>query len=68
MRTLAPGMVLTVEPGLYVPPGMKKAPSKWRGMGVRIEDDVLITADCPQVLTSGVPKSIEDIERVMAGG
>lgn len=68
VRTLAPGMVLTVEPGLYVPPSMKKAPSKWRGMGVRIEDDVLITADRPQVLTSGAPKSIEDIERVMAGG
>ena len=67
-RTLAAGMVLTVEPGLYVPPRMKKAPSKWRGMGVRIEDDVLITADCPEVLTSGAPKSIEDIERVMAGG
>ena len=67
-RTLAAGMVLTVEPGLYVSPRMKKAPSKWRGMGVRIEDDVLITADCPEVLTSGAPKSIEDIERVMAGG
>ena len=67
-RTLAAGMVLTVEPGLYVPPRMKKAPSKWRGMGVRIEDDVLITKDCPEVLTSGAPKSIEDIERVMAGG
>ena len=68
VRTLAPGMVLTVEPGLYVPPGMKEAPSKWRGMGVRIEDDVLITADRPQVLTSGAPKSVEDIERVMASG
>ena len=68
VRTLTPGMVLTVEPGLYVPPGMKKAPRKWHGMGVRIEDDVLITADHPEVLTSGAPKSIEDIERVMAGG
>lgn len=68
LRTLVPGMVLTVEPGLYVPPGMKKAPSKWRGMGVRIEDDVLITADGSEVLTSGAPKSIENIERVMAGG
>lgn len=68
VRTLAPGMVLTVEPGLYVPPGMKKAPSRWRGMGVRIEDDVLITADGPEVLTGGAPKSIGDIERAMAGG
>ena len=67
-RALAPGMVLTVEPGLYVPPGMKKAPSRWRGLGVRIEDDVLIAADGPEVLTSGAPKSIEDIEQVMAGG
>ena len=41
--------------------------AKWRGIGVRIEDDVLITADGPEVLTDGAPKDIAEIERIMAG-
>ena len=65
-RTLAPGMALTVEPGIYVPPQQKAVAAKWRGIGVRIEDDVLITADGPEVLTEGAPKDIAAIERIMA--
>ena len=67
-RTLAPGMALTVEPGIYIPPEQEAVAAKWRGIGVRIEDDVLITADGPEVLTEGAPKDITEIERIMAGG
>ena len=67
-RTLAPGMALTVEPGIYIPPNQEGVAAKWRGIGVRIEDDVLITADGPEALTEGAPKDIAKIERVMAGG
>ena len=65
-HTLAPGMALTVEPGIYLPPQQRSVAAKWRGIGVRIEDDVLITADGPQVLTEDAPKDIVEIERIMA--
>ena len=68
VRTLEPGMVLTVEPGLYIPPGAQAVPKKWRGMGVRVEDDVLLRAEGPEVLTQGAPKQVSDIEGVMAHG
>lgn len=64
---LQPGQVLTVEPGIYVTPDIKpvegqpEVPECWRGIGIRIEDDVLITDDGQEVLTAGVPKLIEDI-------
>jgi Xaa-Pro aminopeptidase len=61
-RTLAPGMVLTVEPGLYVPLDDESAPAVLRGIGVRIEDDVLVTDGAPEVLTAAVPKSVEELE------
>ncbi len=66
-RELEPGMVLTIEPGLYLPPGDATAhlPPRWRGLGVRVEDDVLITRDGCEVLTADAPKSVEDIHRVM---
>jgi Xaa-Pro aminopeptidase len=64
-RTLAPGMVLTVEPGLYIPPDCKTVDEQWRGIGIRIEDDVLVTAEGNEVLTHGVPKTIADIEALM---
>ena len=59
-------MALTVEPGIYIPPQQEAVAAKWRGIGVRIEDDVLITADGPEVLTDGAPKDIAEIERIMA--
>lgn len=56
-RTLAPGMTLTVEPGLYVPPDAEGVPDELRGVGVRIEDDVLVTEGDPEVLTAEAPKA-----------
>lgn len=65
-RPFAPGMVLTVEPGLYIPPDDRSAPAKYRGIGVRIEDDVLVTEDGNRNLTAKVPKEAEEIEELMA--
>lgn len=65
-KPFAPGMVLTVEPGLYIPPDDKSAPAKYRGIGVRIEDDVLVTEDGNRNLTTKVPKEIDEIEALMA--
>lgn len=65
-RELEPGMVLTVEPGLYIPLGTRGVAKKWQGIGIRIEDDVLVTAKGPDVLTRDVPKAVADIEAVMA--
>ncbi len=66
-RLLEPGMVLTVEPGLYIAPGSKGVAKKWWGIGIRIEDDVLVTADGPDVLSADAPKDPEEIERLMQG-
>lgn len=63
-RTLEPGMVLTVEPGLYISPADNVDP-KWWNIGIRIEDDVLITADGNEVLTRDVVKEIDEIEALM---
>lgn len=60
-RKLEPGMVITIEPGLYFSAGTK-APSRYHGIGIRIEDDVLITSSGNKVLTTGAPKEIEEIE------
>lgn len=65
-RKFAPGMVLTVEPGLYIPPDDRSAPAKYRGIGVRIEDDVLVTETGNVNLTSKVPKDPDEIEAIMA--
>jgi Xaa-Pro aminopeptidase len=67
-RQLEPGMVLTIEPGIYVSPTNTKVAKKWRGIGVRIEDDVAVTAEGCEVFTDGVPKTIEGIEKLMAAG
>ncbi|MBI3171244.1 MAG: M24 family metallopeptidase, partial [Hydrocarboniphaga effusa] len=64
-RAFAAGMVMTVEPGIYVSPGSAGVDRKFWGIGVRIEDDVLVTAQGPRVLTGGVPKEIPDIEALM---
>jgi Xaa-Pro aminopeptidase len=65
-RALEPGMVMTVEPGIYVAPDTKDIPEKYLGIGVRIEDDVLCTSNGPRVLTTKVPKQPEEIEALMA--
>ena len=65
-RELEPGMVLTVEPGLYIPKGMRGVAKKWQGIGIRIEDDVLVTKGEPEVLTRDVPKGVTEIEALMA--
>ncbi len=65
-RALEPGMVMTVEPGIYVSPDTKDIPEKFLGIGVRIEDDVLCTNNGPRVLTTKVPKQAEEIEALMA--
>ncbi len=67
-RQFAPGMVLTVEPGLYIPIDDKNAPSKYRGIGVRIEDDVLVTEDGNVNLTAKCPKQVDEIEELMNSG
>lgn len=65
-RQLEPGMVLTIEPGIYVSPNNTKVPKKWRGIGIRIEDDVAVTANGCEILTSDVPKTADEIEALMA--
>ncbi|MBC8074330.1 MAG: aminopeptidase P N-terminal domain-containing protein [Deltaproteobacteria bacterium] len=65
-RPLQPGYVLTVEPGLYVAADDARAPAELRGCGIRIEDDVLVRTEGPEVLTARAPKSIEDVETAMA--
>jgi Xaa-Pro aminopeptidase len=65
-RALEPGVVMTVEPGIYVAPGTKDVPEQYLGIGVRIEDDVLCTANGPRVLTHKVPKQPDEIEALMA--
>jgi Xaa-Pro aminopeptidase len=66
-RLLEPGMVLTIEPGIYIPAGSKGVAKKWWGIGIRIEDDVLVTKEGNEVLTKDAPKSVEDIESIMGG-
>ncbi|TJY61061.1 M24 family metallopeptidase [Sinimarinibacterium sp. CAU 1509] len=66
-RPFEAGMVMTVEPGLYIAPGTPGVPEKYWGIGIRIEDDVVVTANGPQVLTAGVPKERREIEALMRG-
>ena len=67
-RPFAPGMVLTVEPGLYIPPDDKSAPAKYRGIGIRIEDDILVTEEGNRNLTAKVTKDADEIEAIMQNG
>ncbi|MGE6993670.1 Xaa-Pro aminopeptidase [Pseudomonas sp. NPDC047961] len=65
-RVLEPGMAMTVEPGIYVAADNQDVAKKWRGIGVRIEDDVVVTRNGCEILTGGVPKSVDEIEALMA--
>ncbi len=64
-RLLEPGMVLTVEPGLYIPAGIRGA-KRWWNIGVRIEDDLVVTKDGYELLTKGLPRTVDEVEAVMA--
>jgi len=66
-RVLAPGMVLTVEPGVYIAEDAEGVEERFRGIGIRIEDDVLVTADGHEVLTKAIPKEIDEIETIRKG-
>ncbi|WP_338064398.1 aminopeptidase P N-terminal domain-containing protein [Thermomonas flagellata] len=65
-RLLEPGMVFTIEPGLYIPADAADVAPHWRGIGIRIEDDVLITRDGHRVLTAALERSADEIEALMA--
>jgi Xaa-Pro aminopeptidase len=59
-------MVFTVEPGLYIAPGTPGVPAKYQGIGIRIEDDIMMTKAGPDNLTAGVPKSVDALEKILA--
>ena len=65
-RVLEPGMVLAIEPGIYIPPEATGVAEHWRGIGIRIEDDVAVTHAEPEVLTDAMPRDAGEIERLLA--
>ena len=67
-RALEAGMVMTIEPGVYIDPEEPAVAPPWRGVGIRIEDVVLVTQDGAEVLSSSIPKSVEDLERIVGSG
>lgn len=66
-RELEPGMVMTIEPGIYIGPEEETVDECWRGIGIRIEDNIAITPDEPRILTDGLARSAEEVEALMAG-
>jgi Xaa-Pro aminopeptidase len=64
-RLLEPGMVMTVEPGIYIAPNARGIPKRWKGIGIRLEDDVHLTKTGPEVLSDQLPSSVEEIEAFM---
>ena len=64
---LEPGMVFTVEPGLYFPPGSSPGPAGLEGTGIRLEDDVLVTDEGAEVLTAGLPITLDEIAELVRG-
>jgi Xaa-Pro aminopeptidase len=67
-RKLEPGMVLTVEPGIYIARDYDKVPPEWRGIGIRIEDDILVSppGEEPENLTAGIPKTVREVQQACA--
>ena len=63
---LVPGMVFTIEPGLYFKDNDLLVPPQFRGIGIRVEDDVLMTEDGPEWLSKSIPKTVDDVEAWMA--
>jgi Xaa-Pro aminopeptidase len=68
MRLLEPGMVLTMEPGIYIPKGMEGIDAKWQGIGIRIEDVILVTAEGPRNLSARLPRKPDELEKVVRSG
>ena len=64
-RVLEPGMVLTVEPGIYIGENQRELAKQWRGIGIRIEDDVLVTRDGHEVLTKSLPREPKEVEALV---
>ena len=64
-RKVEPGMCFTIEPGLYIPENDTSAPAEFRGMGIRIEDDIVVTPQGNDVLTSLAPKEVEEMEALI---
>ncbi len=64
-KVLKPGMIITIEPGLYFSPNDKTAPEKYKGFGVRIEDTILVTENGYEILSKNAPKEIDEIEKLM---
>jgi Xaa-Pro aminopeptidase len=67
-RVLEPGMVMTVEPGLYIPRGTPGVKARWQGIGVRIEDDVLVTPEGADLLTAGLPREPDEVVALVGSG
>ena len=67
-RVLAPGMVLTIEPGIYIPANSQGVDPKWWNIGVRIEDTILVTPDGAECLSCGAPREIADVEKAVRAG
>ncbi len=65
-RELEPGMVVTVEPGIYIAADAKNVAAQWRGIGIRIEDDIVVTRGEPEIITAAVPSDPDEIEALMA--
>ena len=65
LDTLRPGMVITIEPGIYIPTNAEDVKPEYRGFGIRIEDDVLVTETGYELLSKVIPKEIRDIEKLM---
>jgi Xaa-Pro aminopeptidase len=65
-RVLEPGMVMTVEPGIYIPAGTRGVPKRYWNCGIRIEDDVVVTAAGCEVLTGDVPSAVHEVEAAVA--
>jgi Xaa-Pro aminopeptidase len=65
-RVFEPGMVLTIEPGIYIPASLRGVPRRFANIGIRIEDDVVVTRRGAEVMTARAPKDADEIEALMA--